>query len=637
MTNIINTNDNSLGSILALDNSADNQNITNLATPVNAFDAANKAYVDSEIGTSTTLAQVLSHGSNANNLSISNLASLSTAIIDYGDCSIQFFQNPDDTFNMLLNSDEFQFTSYGPIGFNGIIQAQTGLTMTNNTINNVGAGVADQDAVNVTQLNTAVSSLNLSSVLNNGNSSRTHSINMNNNKITSLANGTVSTDAVNLGQLNSSIGTTNLSNTLINGNSAGSNSINMNNNKITSISNGTNPGDSVNFSQLTTTNNQVTTNTTNIATNTSNITTNAATMNAHILNGNNPHVTTFQQVLAANNLAGVNQVNMNNNKIINLANGTISTDAINLSQLTGAISGSNLSSVLTAGNSAGSTQINMNSNKIINLSNGSASGDGINYSQLSATNTTVSTNQTTMNNHISNVSNPHSTSLTQALVISNSAGSNTINMNSNKITSLANGSATTDACAYGQLLSGLGSMNLSTVLANGNTASTNIILNSNNINSVNEIDADTVNPNVSTYVTVNKNLLSATINQFLNSHLNFYFFSVTTTTATATTVLTLPQATSNTCFLYTITMTSIITAGTGINTSSSYRRTVSVRNTAGALTVNTTNLESLNAREGTTLPLTPIGVVASGTNVLIQLTFVASSTVFSCGNCQIIC
>ena len=69
-------------------------------------------------------------------------------------------------------------------------------------------------------------------------------VSVENNKITNLANGTSNTDAINLSQLNNAISGISVST------SSFSSNVNANSHKITNLANGTNPGDSVNFGQL---------------------------------------------------------------------------------------------------------------------------------------------------------------------------------------------------------------------------------------------------------------------------------------------------------------------------------------------------------------------------------------------------
>jgi hypothetical protein len=75
----------------------------------------------------------------------------------------------------------------------------------------------------------------------------------------------------------------------------------------------------------------------------------------------------LSDVLIAGNNAGLNQINMNSQKIILCANPTSAQDVATKNYVDSYVPASdNLANVLIAGNSAGGTQIDMNSNNIIN-------------------------------------------------------------------------------------------------------------------------------------------------------------------------------------------------------------------------------------------------------------------------------
>lgn len=108
-------------------------------------------------------------------------------------------------------------------------------------------------------------------------------------------------------------------------------------------------------------------------------------------------------------------LNMNNNKITNVTNGSNSKDAVNYSQLQTKLSTS-------GGTMTG--PINMGNNKITNVANGTANTDVANVGQM---NTKLSLSGGTMSGQIS--------------------------MSNNKITNLANGVSSTDAINLGQFQS----------------------------------------------------------------------------------------------------------------------------------------------------------------------------------------
>jgi hypothetical protein len=133
-------------------------------------------------------------------------------------------------------------------------------------------------------------------------------INMTSGKITNLANGSNGNDAVNKSQLDLKADTTYLDTNFFNKTTATTQNvnadINMNTKKITGLANGSNGNDAVNKSQL------------DLKADTSYVDTN-------FLN----KTTATTQIVNSN-------LNMNTtNKIINLANGSTSNDAVNKSQL----------------------------------------------------------------------------------------------------------------------------------------------------------------------------------------------------------------------------------------------------------------------------------------------------------------
>jgi hypothetical protein len=188
------------------------------------------------------------------------------------------------------------------------------------------------------------------------------------------------------------------------------NQINMTSGKITNLANGTNANDAVNKSQL-----DLKADTTYVDTNFLNKT----TATTQIVNSN---------------------LNMNTtNKIINLANGSNSNDAVNKSQLDlkadTTYVDTNFLNKTTATTQIVNSNLDMNTtNKIINLANGSTSNDAVNKSQLDlkADTTYVDTNflnkttgttqivasRLTFNNTTSGQSNP-TIELTNAITGSN--------------------------------------------------------------------------------------------------------------------------------------------------------------------------------------------------------------------------
>ena len=87
----------------------------------------------------------------------------------------------------------------------------------------------------------------------------------------------------------------------------------------------------------------------------------------------------LSEILANGNIAGAYEIDMNENKIVNVDTPTVSGDAANKYYVDNQISGvGSLSGVLAQGNSAGAYSIDMNSNKIQNVDTPTSSGDAAN-------------------------------------------------------------------------------------------------------------------------------------------------------------------------------------------------------------------------------------------------------------------
>jgi hypothetical protein len=99
-----------------------------------------------------------------------------------------------------------------------------------------------------------------------------------------------------------------------------------------------------------------------------------------------------------------NILNLNNNRITNVATGSSVLDAVNVSQLHAYVATASpapsLPSVLSIGNSSGTFSIDMNGNTIINVATGSNPLDAINLSQLETYVATASISGTGSNNVI---------------------------------------------------------------------------------------------------------------------------------------------------------------------------------------------------------------------------------------------
>lgn len=185
---------------------------------------------------------------------------------------------------------------------------------------------------------------------------------------------------------------------LVLGNNAGISQINMNGNKITSLGTPQTLGDATHKYYVDTL-----------------IEAASATLNS------------FEKILIQSNSAGSSQVDMNNNKIVNVYTPDQPNDAANKEYVDTIVFGASsslnsFSEILSFNNSTGSNQINMNQNRIINVGTVSLSGDAANKYYVD---TTVFAASSLLN------------SLSDILILSNSAGSSQIDMNGNKIVNVA--------------------------------------------------------------------------------------------------------------------------------------------------------------------------------------------------------
>jgi hypothetical protein len=310
---------------------------------------------------------------------------------------------------------------------NGIISLTDGvITIENGTISGL-------DSINLVDLQVSDTATIENLVVNN-------QIDMTSGKITNLANGTNANDAVNKSQLDLKADTTYVDTNFLNKTTATTQNvnadINMNTKKITGLANGSSSNDAVNKSQL-----DLKADTTYVDTNFLNKTTSTT----QIVNSN---------------------LNMNTtNKIINLANGSTSNDAVNKSQLDlkadTTYVDTNFLNKTTATTQIVNSNLDMNTtNKIINLANGSTSNDAVNKSQLDLKSDTTYLDTNFLNK----------TTGTTQIVNSN------LDMNTtNKIINLANGSTSNDAVNKSQLDLKSDTTYLDTNFLNKTTATAQIV------------------------------------------------------------------------------------------------------------------------------------------------------------------
>lgn len=292
---------------------------------------------------------------------------------------------------------------------------------------------------------TAAGNQNLNSVLNNGNEA--------NNTIKNLSTPVENFDAANKYYVDNKFNTETLSTVLSHGNTTAGYNINLTGNSYIYSSDG----------------NIVLNDTVDVSSNNiKNVATPIDTTDA----ANKSYVDTkfasenLAQVLLNGNSAGATKILMNNQKISELATPTLAQDATNKGYVDGYFQSWNLNKVLLAGNSAlGTSGINMANTPVFNIStiggNGAAIGctTGINLNNYDVTNVGTMTVATG------------------------------INMNSKKIYNLGTPTASTDAATKGYIDGYLQNTNLSAVLSKGNSAgSYSINMNSNPITAVSYID-----------------------------------------------------------------------------------------------------------------------------------------------------
>jgi hypothetical protein len=266
-------------------------------------------------------------------------------------------------------------------------------------------------------------------------------IDMTSGKITNLANATNANDAVNKSQLDLKADTTYVDTNFLNKTTATTQIVNSNlnmntTNKIINLANGSSSNDAVNKSQL-----DLKADTTYVDTNFLNKT----TATTQIVNSN---------------------LNMNTtNKIINLANGSTSNDAVNKSQLDlksdTTYVDTNFLNKTTATTQIVNSNLDMNTtNKIINLANGTNANDAVNKSQLDLKSDTTYLDTNFLNK----------TTATAQIVNSN------LDMNTtNKIINLANGTNANDAVNKSQLDLKSDTTYLDTNFLNKTTATAQIV------------------------------------------------------------------------------------------------------------------------------------------------------------------
>jgi hypothetical protein len=150
-------------------------------------------------------------------------------------------------------------------------------------------------------------------------------------------------------------------------------------------------------------------------------------------------------------------------------------------------------------------------------------------------------------------------------------------------------------------------------------------------NTVQYINNTAVNPfnqalnttNNATFNAMTVTRLTGPSNVLTMSGVTKYQNTITTTTATTTTILTI-ATTNNTNYYITVEASAFCRSGSLIGTGGSFRQTKRITNPGGGSLIISSNLENLAS---TSITGATINITASGTNILVNVTGVASNTI----------
>jgi hypothetical protein len=170
--------------------------------------------------------------------------------------------------------------------------------------------------------------------------------------------------------------------------------------------------------------------------------------------------------------------------------------------------------------------------------------------------------------------------------------------------------------------------NLQPLVANNDTLSQFLAIDTNN--NVDYMNSTAVNPfnqtlnttNNATFNIVTFNQQTGPGNILIGSNVTSYQNIMTTTTATTTTILTIATI-NNSNYYICAEASAFCTVGSLVGTGGSFRQTKRITNFGGTLSISA-NLENLNS---TSITGTSINITTSGTNILVQITGVASNTI----------
>jgi hypothetical protein len=390
-------------------------NIINVATGSNPLDAVNFSQLIQYVATSSpTLLQVLEKGNNSGTYSIIMGTGTSVQSVIGGQIDLGLSSN-----NVIISTDNNVLnTSYIEIG-DSINQWRDSSVNGALNISTVNSQISVRDGNNSWSDTTPDSQITMLSTffnINSVTSSFAGNVDLMLNNIVNVSTGSNTFDAVNVGQMNAAIAAATsshdpLSQVLSIGNSTGTFSIDMNDNKIINVATGSNNLDAVNYGQL-----------------------------------NNATQSLQSQITSINPYSGTGTANtlikwtgataFGNSNITD--NGTVSI-IVN----TYVVGNLNIVGTASIGATLSTIGINNNLNRIINLATGSSNLDAVNVGQL---------NSATASIYLAIASATASENLNEVLTTGNSAGTNQINMNFNKIVNVATGSNSLDVVNYGQMV-----------------------------------------------------------------------------------------------------------------------------------------------------------------------------------------
>jgi hypothetical protein len=404
--------------------SMSNHIISDMLDPSSDQDAATKLYVDNIIDDSTTTSTTTTY-------SASKINSVITDASD--DADITALETK--TANISVTGTITDFAD--------------DVDLNSNKLLNVADGTLDTDGINLLQLTgshtapdgkiTALETKTANITATGTATDFAGDVDLNSNKLLNVADGTLDTDGINLLQLTGSHTApdgkitaleTKTANISVTGTITDfSGDVDLNSNKLLNVADGTLDTDGINLLQLTGSHTAPDGKITALETKTDNITATGT-------------ITDF-----------ADDVDLKSNKLLNVADGTLDTDGINLLQLTsshtapdGKITAletktANITATGTITDFAG--DVDLNSNKLLNVADGTLDTDGINLLQLTSSHTAPDGKITALETKTDNI--------TATGTATDFAGD--VDLKSNKLLNVADGTLDTDGINLLQLTS----------------------------------------------------------------------------------------------------------------------------------------------------------------------------------------